>query len=125
MGVMAAFERACSVMGIDLLPLVHPKDQMEIIPRFGWSELQVEVMKEGIAIAEALPEYSSIIRLCTSALCHLHMYINGPSQAHLAKMYSAALATVRRRGLDFSGVGRWLPGKMVLSMEIGRSVRPE
>lgn len=118
--VMALFERACSVMGIGLLPSQAPADQAPSAPRFGWPELQVEMMKEGIAVAEALPDHRSIIRFCTSALRSLHMYLNGSSQAHLAKMFPRALSTIRRRGMEFSGVGWWLPRRIALSMEIGR-----
>ena len=77
-------------------------------------------MKEGIAAAEALPDHGSIVRLATAALRGLHVYLNGPSQLHLVKMFPAALAIIRRRGLDFAGLVWWLPGTTVLSMEIGR-----
>lgn len=121
-GVMALFERASSIMGLDLLPSASSMDQSLRAQRFGWPELQVGMMKEGIAVAEALPDHPSVIKLCTSALRNMHTSLNGSTQAHLAKMYPAALATVRRRGVDFAGVGWWLPGKTVLSMEIGRSI---
>jgi len=119
-GVMALFERACHVMGIELLTTESPNNDSSNAIRFGWPELQVEMMKEGIAVAEALPDHPSIIRLCTSALKNLHKYLNAQSQAHLTKMFPASLATIRRRGMDFPGVGWWLTGRTVLSMEIGR-----
>ena len=115
-GVMALFERSCAVMGIDLL--TSRIDEADL-NRFGWPELQVEMMKEGIAVAEALPDHSSIVRLCTSALRSLHTYLNAQSQAHLAKMFPQALATLRRRGSE-SAVAWWLPGRVVLSIEIAR-----
>lgn len=132
--VIRLFERACTIMGVNLLPLPEPHSaststsatsstEPEVRPpRFGWPELQVEMIKEGIAVAEALPDPMAVIRLCLSALRSLHPYLNATSQGHLAKMYPQALATVRRRGMNFGAVPWWVPGKVVLSVEIARWV---
>jgi hypothetical protein len=127
-GVVNLLERILDIMGVDLLPT--QRDAISIFstappvpiagPRYGWPELQVESMKEAIAICESLPDHIALIRLCTSALRSLHMYLNPPSQGVLAKMYPSALAVVKRRGLDFAGVEWWLPGKTVLSLEMAR-----
>ncbi|KAK4685431.1 trafficking protein particle complex subunit 9, partial [Tremellales sp. Uapishka_1] len=126
-GVMMIFERSCQIMGIDLIAfgggalLPNEPEADERVgqgKRFGWPELQVDLMKEGIAVAEALPDHASIIRLCLSALQSLHPYLNGASQLHLSKMYPAAMATARRRGIDFGGLPWWLPGQVVLSLEV-------
>ncbi|WVQ81064.1 hypothetical protein IAT38_003171 [Cryptococcus sp. DSM 104549] len=130
-GIVALFERAADVLGIDLLPhasslahqtsshfsgaeaRVHPEDV-----RFGWPEIQVEMMKQGISVMEALPDPPAIVRLCLSALHSLSDYINPQTQLGLAKMYPSALATVRRRGLEFGKVPWWIPGQVVMSLEV-------
>ena len=132
-GVMALFERAVGLMGLDLLTMSSSSAKRVSIlgsenedtpaPRFGWPDLQMEMIKEGIAIAEALPDQLEVIRLCTSALNCLYTRFNGPNQVQIAKMSSGALATVRRRGMDFGGLPWWIPGKIVLSIELARWVK--
>jgi hypothetical protein len=76
MGVMGLLERVCEVMGVDLLDfereqlegkerrresLNSSRNARERRPRFGWPELQVEMMKEGISIVEALPGESAVL----------------------------------------------------------------
>ncbi|OCF43922.1 hypothetical protein I317_02192 [Kwoniella heveanensis CBS 569] len=138
-GIVALFERACQVMGIDLLSFDHddfatsshkhthsitqhdsdsPSSTTKREPRFGWPELQVELLKDGITVSESLPDHPSIIRLALSALNGLHGYLNPQSQGMLSKMYPSALATARRRGMDIGGMPWWIPGKIVLSIEV-------
>ncbi|KAK8858467.1 hypothetical protein IAR55_002694 [Kwoniella newhampshirensis] len=131
-GIVALFEKACEIMGIDLVLPTHPPESVlrstsadndesgssSTAPKFGWPELQVEMIKEGIAVMESLPDHPSIIRLCLSALHSLTGYLNPQSQGVLAKLYPAALATIRRRGLEFEGIPWWVPGRLVLSLEI-------
>ncbi|WVF69319.1 hypothetical protein IAT40_004095 [Kwoniella sp. CBS 6097] len=137
-GILALFERACQVMGIDLLASSHDEfatashrhtqsitqvdsdipSSSKGEPRFGWPELQVELLKEGITVTESLPDHPSIIRLALSALNGLHGYLNPQSQGMLSKMYPSALATTRRRGMDIGGMPWWIPGKIVLSIEV-------
>jgi len=128
-GVMALFERALSLMGLDLLDFassesepVSKGDEEETLPlsRFGWPELQVEMVKEGIAVAEALPDHVAVVRFCTTALNVLYRHLNPPSQVHVAKMFPAALSVIKRRGMDTGALPWWVPGKVVLSLEIAR-----
>ncbi|WVQ65923.1 uncharacterized protein L199_004101 [Kwoniella botswanensis] len=133
-GIMGLFERAAQVMGIDLLSFgLSPEsigwndqhhdnatndDGGVRRPRFGWPELQVEFLKEGIAISESLPDHPSIIRLCLTALNNLNGYLNPQSQHMLNKMYPISLATVRRRAIEIGQVPWWIGEKIVLSVEI-------
>ncbi|ODN75626.1 hypothetical protein L198_08156 [Cryptococcus wingfieldii CBS 7118] len=131
-GIVALFERAAGIMGINLLPsfpssaLPHRSilgiqdtdDEEHFKRRFGWPELQVEMIKEGIAVMESLPSHPAIVKLCLTALNDLSDSLNSQSQAILAKMYPAALAIVRRRGLETGVVPWWVPGKIVMSLEI-------
>jgi hypothetical protein len=128
--VLRLFERASGIMGVNLLSWesrvtntsIFSATEMERPPKFGWPELQVEMLKEGIAVAEALPDLPAVIIFCLSALKALHPYLNPTSQGHLAKMFPLVLATVRRRGTKSATVPWWVPGKMVLSVEIARWV---
>ncbi|OCF62347.1 hypothetical protein L486_02015 [Kwoniella mangroviensis CBS 10435] len=134
-GIIGLFERAAQVMGIDLLSFGltpqsngwddHHNDHDDYgaeggipKPRFGWPELQVEFLKEGIAISESLPDHPSIIRLCLTALNNLNGYLNPQSQHMLNKMYPISLATVRRRGIEIGQVPWWIGERVVLSVEI-------
>ncbi|WVN88627.1 uncharacterized protein L203_103838 [Cryptococcus depauperatus CBS 7841] len=129
-GIVALFRRAASIMGIRLLPstpniarhsLINVTDISDNSLQdlgFGWPELQVEMMKEGIAVMESLPDHAAIIKLCLSALHGLHYYLNHQTQGILAKMYLSALATIRRRGLDCDQIPWWVPGNIVMSLEV-------
>nr|XP_018262525.1 uncharacterized protein I303_05542 [Kwoniella dejecticola CBS 10117]OBR84683.1 hypothetical protein I303_05542 [Kwoniella dejecticola CBS 10117] len=130
--IISLFERVAEVMGVDLIHFsstdetVINNDQQSIISqvnhngegRFGWPELQVEFLKEGIAVMESLPDHPTIIRLCLSALSRLNGYLNPQSQHMLNKLYPASLATTRRRGIDIGQLPWWIDEKIVLSIEI-------
>jgi hypothetical protein len=123
-GVMALIERVCEVFSIKLVDLNteqtskvqanKPADE----PRFGWPEMQVAILKEAIAVAEALPDHPSVVRLCVSALSSLHTFLSPASQTHLAKLYPQSLNTIRRRAINFDGMPWWLPGRVILSIEV-------
>ena len=127
--VMALFERAIQIMGLDLLSLASPNGPRAQLrhtgqdetpaPRFGWPELQVEMFKEGIAVAESLPDQVGVIRLCMTALKELHLFLNPGSQGVLAKMLPNALGVMRRRRATVD-LPWWLPGVTVLSIELTR-----
>ncbi|ORX40220.1 transport protein Trs120 or TRAPPC9 TRAPP II complex subunit-domain-containing protein [Kockovaella imperatae] len=126
--VIMLFERAMNSMGLDVLSLSTSDGKRTTLrqtgteqvkpPRFGWPELQVEMIKEGISVADSLPDQVGVIRLCMTALRELHMYLNPGSQGVLAKMLPNALAVVRRRGMPLENLRWWLPGLTVLSIEL-------
>ncbi|TXT13431.1 hypothetical protein VHUM_00798 [Vanrija humicola] len=124
--IISLFERACHVFGVDLLSLdVEPKIPTIIqtgreadTPSFGWPDLQVELLKEGIAMVEALPDHAAVIRFCLSALKALHTHLTPSNQSQLVKLYPKALSIIRRRAIDFDGIPWWIPGRIVLSVEI-------
>ncbi|WWC88812.1 uncharacterized protein L201_003725 [Kwoniella dendrophila CBS 6074] len=140
-GIINLFERAAEIMGIDLISFSSPsstefghkhkynhsidfyeQDQDQGYSssksKFGWPELQVEFLKEGIAISESLPDHSNIIKLCLTSLNNLNHYLNPQSQHMLNKLYPTSLATARRRGLDIGQLPWWIGEKIVLSIEI-------
>ncbi|WWC70625.1 uncharacterized protein I206_104576 [Kwoniella pini CBS 10737] len=132
-GIISLLERVAEIMGVDLLSF-SPSDistgktnrrssldlheEFKGEGRFGWPELQVEFLKEGIAVMESLPEHPTIIRLCLSALSGLNGYLNPQSQHTLNKLYPGSLATTRRRGIDIGQLPWWIDDKIVLSVEI-------
>ncbi|BEJ13843.1 hypothetical protein CspHIS471_0310170 [Cutaneotrichosporon sp. HIS471] len=125
-GIAELVERVCAVLGVDVLSFGDPRKEYEVSrpreyqdePHFGWPDLQVEVIKEAITIAESLPDQLSVVRLCVSALHSLHPYLNQSNQTQLSKLYVQAIATLRRRAIEMGPLPWWIPGRMVLSVEI-------
>ncbi|KAG1715706.1 hypothetical protein ID866_1469 [Astraeus odoratus] len=65
---------------------------------FGWPELQVGVIREAIAVAEALPDYLAVARISLSALKTMHAVLATSDQYHLYQTASRALNVLKRRG---------------------------
>ncbi|KAH7926321.1 hypothetical protein BV22DRAFT_1087325 [Leucogyrophana mollusca] len=127
---------ACRVLGVDLesVKIAHPgndghlgddDDGMESIiseeeeavaESFGWPELQVGVVREAIAIAEALPDHLAVGQIALSALKSMHSVLSIGDQHHLYQTASRALAITRRRG-DPSAVEYWA-GRPILSIAV-------
>lgn len=142
-GLMALLVQAASILGVEVMPLLaaHPAITLNNEaagstaaspsalepdirgPRFGWPELQVSLMQLGIHLAESLPDHPSTARLALSTLSRLHVYLNPQSQTHLSRTWTNALSVIKRRGAEWKGIGWWIPGRMVLSLEVARSVR--
>lgn len=73
---------------------------------FGWPELQVGVIREAIAVAEALPDPLAVARISLSALKTMHSVLASSDQYHLYQTAGRALAAMRRRG-DAPAVEYW------------------
>ncbi|OAX44681.1 hypothetical protein K503DRAFT_795305 [Rhizopogon vinicolor AM-OR11-026] len=73
---------------------------------FGWPELQVGVVREAIAVAEALPDPLAVACISLSALRTMHSVLASGDQYHLHQTAGRALAVMRRRG-DASTVEYW------------------
>lgn len=63
-------------------------------------------------------DHAAVIRFCLSALKALHTHLTPSNQSQLVKLYPKALSIIRRRAIDFDGIPWWLPGRIVLSVEI-------
>lgn len=106
---------------------------------FGWPELQLGVVREAVAIAEALPgestwsktrcsftdrsvwsDYPALAQFSLSTLRIMNPHLTPTEQMHLYATSGRALATARRRG-DQAMIAYWA-GKPVLSLEITPSV---
>ncbi|KAI0375001.1 hypothetical protein BV20DRAFT_1041173 [Pilatotrama ljubarskyi] len=83
---------------------------------FGWPELQIGIIREAIAVAEALPDYPAVAQFSLSSLKLLHPVMSPGDQQHLYSTASRALLTARRRG-DRRVVDYW-SGKPVVSIEV-------
>ncbi|KAI6166990.1 transport protein Trs120 or TRAPPC9 TRAPP II complex subunit-domain-containing protein [Pisolithus thermaeus] len=66
--------------------------------QFGWPELQVGVIREAVAVAEALPDYLAVARISLSALKTMHSMLTTADQCHLYQTASRALNILKRRG---------------------------
>ncbi|GLB34932.1 putative transport protein Trs120 or TRAPPC9, TRAPP II complex subunit [Lyophyllum shimeji] len=83
---------------------------------YGWPELQVGVVREAVAVAEALPDFPAVAQFALSALKTLQTVLSPGDQYHLYSTSSRALATARRRG-DTKSVEYW-SGRPVVSITI-------
>ncbi|KAG8937942.1 hypothetical protein FRC00_008884 [Tulasnella sp. 408] len=83
---------------------------------FGWPELQLGVVREAVAIAEALPDYPALAQFSLSTLRGMNPHLTHSEQLHLYTISGRALSTARRRG-DHVLVAYWA-SKPVLSLEI-------
>ncbi|TDL27497.1 hypothetical protein BD410DRAFT_762504 [Rickenella mellea] len=66
----------------------------------GWPELQIGIVREALAVAEALPDYPAVALFSLSALKSLHHVLDAEDQYHLHITASRASATARRRGQE-------------------------
>ncbi|OSC99049.1 hypothetical protein PYCCODRAFT_1454002 [Trametes coccinea BRFM310] len=83
---------------------------------FGWPELQIGIIREAIAVAEALPDYPAVAQFSLSSLKLLHPVMSPGDQHHLYSTASRALLTAKRRG-DRRAMDYW-SGKPIVSIEI-------
>lgn len=132
--------RMSSMKGLGAMtPLTAGKDGDA---QYGWPELQVGVVREALAIAEALPGTSTIVwgivlmvrfdktdlhrlscldhfavaQFSLSTLRTLHQYVSAQEQHHLSSSATRAVSLARRRGL-FHSMEFWLE-KPLLSIEL-------
>ncbi|CCM02371.1 uncharacterized protein FIBRA_04466 [Fibroporia radiculosa] len=93
-------------------------DDLSELPQepFGWPELQIGIVREAIAVAEALPDYPSVAQFSLSSLKMLHPVMSQSDQFHFYHTATRALATAIRRG-DRRTVEYWA-GRPVISVEV-------
>ncbi|KAJ7046805.1 TRAPP II complex [Mycena alexandri] len=73
---------------------------------YGWPELQVGVVREAVAVAEALPDYLAVAQFALSSLKTLQSVLASGDQYHLYATANRALLTAHRRG-DSKSVEYW------------------
>lgn len=137
--ILVLLIRACKVLGVDLEAVGVAKaadtssevesgdsnrpstEDLESLADaakepFGWSELQVGVVREAIAVAEALPDPLAVARISLSALRTMHSVLASSDQYHLYQTAGRALAAMRRRG-DAPAVEYWA-GHPIMSLSL-------
>lgn len=109
-----------------------PEDDLPKEP-VGWPELQIGIVREAIAIAEALPgiiisqplefsliadrlDYAAVAQFCLSALKNLHPVMTATDQNQLYAGATRALTTAKRRG-DSRTVEYWT-GTPIVTIEL-------
>ncbi|PBK78204.1 hypothetical protein ARMSODRAFT_947080 [Armillaria solidipes] len=110
--ILKLLTHLCKVLGIDLdaVRIVdadstccstdanEPDDEYQLREPFGWPELQVGVVREAVAVAEALPDYLVVAQFALSSLKTLQEVLEAGDQYHFSKTAREALLTARRRG---------------------------
>lgn len=104
------------------------------IPKFGWREVQIGVVREAVQIAEALPgqyrlacmrisqtdivfeDHRAVAQLALTSLRQLNSWMSPGDQHHLYTLASRSLATAHRRG-DAHKIDFW-SWKPVVSVEV-------
>ena len=109
-----------------------PEDGIPKEP-IGWPELQIGIVREAIAVAEALPgvtvsyrfefslivdclDYAAVAQFCFSALKNLHPVMTATDQNQLYAGATRALATAKRRG-DSRAIEYWT-GTPIVTIEL-------
>ncbi|KAF8964707.1 TRAPP II complex [Flammula alnicola] len=134
-GVLKLLKHICRVLGInlELVGLVEESDSRspdrpltlndydedifdELKEPCGWPELQVGVVREAVAVAEALPDFPTVAQFALSSLKSLQSVLSPGDQYHLHSTATRALITARRRG-DARVVEYW-SGRPIISISI-------
>ncbi|KAJ3779437.1 hypothetical protein GGU10DRAFT_230519, partial [Lentinula aff. detonsa] len=66
---------------------------------FGWPELQIGVVRESVAVAEALPDFLAVAQYALSSLKTLQEFLEAGDQYHLYSTAARAMQIARRRGI--------------------------
>ncbi|KAJ7285808.1 TRAPP II complex [Mycena rebaudengoi] len=130
--VLKLLKHVCKVLGINLdavrlvensegnsvddTPSLEDDLATEFIEPYGWPELQVGVVREAVAVAEALPDYLAVAQFALSSLKTLQAVLAPGDQYHLYTTSSRALMTAHRRGVSKS-VEYW-SGKPIVSINL-------
>jgi hypothetical protein len=131
--VLKVVKHVCDVHGIDLeaVSFVNPSsqdeedrggvaqdvniDEVQEDP-YGWHELQIGIIREALAVAEALPDPPSVAQFSLSALKSLHAVLSEDDQYHMYFTSSKALTAAKRRG-ETRLIEYW-SGRPVVSIEL-------
>ncbi|KZV62838.1 hypothetical protein PENSPDRAFT_641660 [Peniophora sp. CONT] len=127
--IISLIRYICKMYGIDLesVRLVDPlssadeadaslEEQQTLEDPFGWPELQVGIIREALAVAEALPDPSAVAQFSFSALKSLYSVLTNDDQYTIFMSASRALTAAHRRG-DQRIVEYW-SGQPIVSIEM-------
>ena len=127
-------ERVCDAFGITVVPRLIPEPaggnkrrsmmqgralalQEDERRRFGWARLQVGLLKDAVAIAEALPDYQAAIRFTVTALRCLSDSMPPSEQYELSQNIPRVFSAATRRGAAFQ-LEYWGPTQLVMSLQV-------
>ncbi|KIL69772.1 hypothetical protein M378DRAFT_190156 [Amanita muscaria Koide BX008] len=114
--ILRLLKYVCKVLGIDLEAVktvdavegavqsaidddsVQLESDADHTQMHGWPELQLGVLREAVAIAEALPDFLAVAQFSVSALKTLRHILTPADQLHLYSTSTRALSIARRRG---------------------------
>lgn len=124
--ILALVKQVCDIYGapLDAIGVAEDANVLQAAPlgdvprkdHFGWPELQVGVVREALAIAEALPDHLAVAQFAFSALNALQLSMSPTDHYHLYTTASRALATAKRRG-DERKLDYWAENPVV-SVEV-------
>ncbi|EMD38404.1 hypothetical protein CERSUDRAFT_113560 [Gelatoporia subvermispora B] len=134
--ILRVVKQICKIHGVDLeaVKLTYVSDRQDFTTMegngfeeagnvaetteapFGWPELQIGIVREALAVAEALPDYPSVAQFSLSSLKTLHEVMSQAEQYQMYQAATRALAIAKRRG-DSRTVEYW-SGKPIVSLEI-------
>ncbi|KIJ44069.1 hypothetical protein M422DRAFT_252562 [Sphaerobolus stellatus SS14] len=127
--IIGLIKYICEVHGIDLTNVKLFDPDADIMQagsddetmdgcktQYGWSDLQVGIVREAVAIVEALPDYATVAQFDLSALKALRTVLNSADQTYLYTNSAKALLTARRRG-DGRRVEYW-SGNPVVNIQV-------
>ncbi|CAO3642865.1 unnamed protein product [Cunninghamella echinulata] len=123
-GILEVLKRICDVYGIgeqnvqdggalsaiqqngNNISLRHGGGHKERL-QLGWATLQIDILRQCIAISEALPDYGSMLYYTTVLLKNLYQYIPKDEQIRLASSIQRIVAMGKRSGHVESNVNYW------------------
>ncbi|KAJ4469401.1 transport protein Trs120 or TRAPPC9 TRAPP II complex subunit-domain-containing protein [Lentinula edodes] len=127
--ILKLLKHVCKVLGVNLDaiqilddnndPKNHPEadDDADVYREpFGWPELQIGVVRESVAVAEALPDFLAVAQYALSSLKTLQEFLEPGDQYHLYSTAARAMQTARRRGA-MKAVEYW-SGRPVVSITL-------
>ncbi|KAF6765224.1 TRAPP II complex [Ephemerocybe angulata] len=95
----------------------YEQEETEVFQEpFGWPELQVGVVREAVAVAEALPDYPSVAQFALSALKTLRASLDPEDQYRLHSRSVDSLKIAVRRG-DRRSIEYW-SGRPVINIAL-------
>ncbi|KAE9396079.1 hypothetical protein BT96DRAFT_1041682 [Gymnopus androsaceus JB14] len=125
--ILKLLKHVCKVLGVNLDAIqmvdvnAEPGSQVEddsdvYREPFGWPELQIGVVRESVAVAEALPDFLAVAQYALSSLKTLQEFLEPGDQYHLYSTAARAMQTARRRGA-MKAVEYW-SGRPVVSIAL-------
>jgi hypothetical protein len=135
--IIAIISRILDVLGIDTrVQQDEPGYKQTPGFRYGWPELQVELVREAVTAAENLPgkfnyqvnnyqpkfrlflDYTSIMQFAAAALRSMSSNLAPHSQLYLYQAYARSWSISQRRGIVVPSRQWWIPDGLLIEAEI-------